>query len=196
MRWFLRLTVVLLVLLAAYAAWPLHGLYRLAAAVQARDAPALAERVDFERLRRSLSHQVIAAYLKLTGQDTRLGAFGMQVATGVGSNVADPILERLVTPESLLALLDRGRALEGEAGSAGTAVAPLGSNAISDVWRTWLESEYSGRDFYVSVPPERPAADRFRLHLRFTNWQWKLAGIDLPEALRMRLAEEVAKAAR
>jgi hypothetical protein len=62
MRWGLWTTVVLIVLLVAYFAWPLVGFYSLASAVESRNAAALAERVDFPSLRRSLSQQVIAEY--------------------------------------------------------------------------------------------------------------------------------------
>lgn len=68
MRWGLWLTVVLVLLLAAYMVWPLTGFYRIASAIEAKDATALAERVEFRSLRRSLTQQVIAEYLKLTGK--------------------------------------------------------------------------------------------------------------------------------
>ena len=84
MRWGLWTTVVLIVLLVAYFAWPLVGFYSLASAVESRNAAALAERVDFPSLRRSLSQQVIAEYLKLTGKDKELGRFRTGIASGVG----------------------------------------------------------------------------------------------------------------
>jgi hypothetical protein len=81
MRWGLWTTVVLIVLLVAYFVWPLVGFYSLALAVESRNAAALAERVDFPSLRRSLSQQVIAEYLKLTGKDKELGRFRTGIAS-------------------------------------------------------------------------------------------------------------------
>ena len=59
---------LLLVLLVGYWVWPFFGLRSLAADIQARDPVALSGDVDFVRLRRSLTEQIIAAYLQVTGR--------------------------------------------------------------------------------------------------------------------------------
>jgi len=68
-RWGRWIAVVLVLLVAAFFIWPLVGFYRIASAVEAKNATALAERVEFSLLRRSLTQQVIAEYLRLTGKD-------------------------------------------------------------------------------------------------------------------------------
>lgn len=189
MRWFLRIVLVLVLVLAAYTAWPLYGLYRLGMAFEARNASAVAELVDFSALRGSLTRQLMLTYLNLTGQDARLGRAATEIAAGLASSVADPIVARLINPESLIELLNRGSLGGGRSLNVGL---PSPSTfAVGGVWRTWLNAEYSGRSFHVSLPVERPPAERFRLHLRLIQWRWKLSGIDLPERLRVELAQEI-----
>jgi outer membrane protein TolC len=68
MRWTLRVAALLAVLLAAYAVWPVVGFCRLASALEARDAAALSAQVDFRALRTSLTKQILATYLELSGK--------------------------------------------------------------------------------------------------------------------------------
>jgi hypothetical protein len=192
MRWTIRIVVVLLVLLAAYTIWPLYGLHRLAAAVEARNAAALQELVEFRTLRRSLSEQIVLAYLKVTGKDTGLGAVGTRLAASAGATIADPIVGRLLNPESLIDLLSSGVVPNT---TTTVALPPVSSVSLGNAWRTWLASEYSGRNFYVSLPPGKSAVEQFRVKLYLISGRWKLAGIDLPESLRQQLAREAMKIA-
>jgi hypothetical protein len=186
--WFL----ILAILLAAYTVWPLIGLYRLASAVEARNAARLGDLIDFPSLRRSLAEQVIATYLKLTGKDAGLGKFTQAMVVGVTASVVDPVVDRMINPASMIDLLSKGSVGEGIAVPANTA--PLTAASLDSVWRTWLDSEYSFRNFYARLPPDAEPAQRFRLMLRVTAWKWQLTRIDLPEHVRVLLAQEVIKA--
>ena len=107
MRWTLRIAAILAVLLLAYAIWPVVGFFRIASAIEARDAPALAKRVDFRALRKNLTKQVVAAYLQLTGKEKKLGLLGKGIALGIGTSYAQPIIARLLTEQSFIDLLMR-----------------------------------------------------------------------------------------
>jgi Protein of unknown function (DUF2939) len=193
MRWTLGITLVLLLLLAAYTVSPLIGLYRIGLAVEARNATALAERVDFRSLRRSLVQQVVAEYLKLTGKGKSLGRFGAGIATGVGASVAEPLIAEFLNAEALLEFLTKGTTNVGarEGGTVSVEGPPLLSASWRSAWQTWWHSEYLGKDFYVHVPIEKPKRDQFRVRLSLRGWQWKLTGIDLPDTLRVELANEL-----
>ncbi len=192
MKWTLRITVALAVLLGAYTAWPLLGLYRIANAVEARNPTAVAERVDFNSLRRSLTEQIVATYLRLTGKAVTLGPLGTNLAIGIGATVADPFVARLLNPEALLDFLNKGQ-VEG-AGLSASGVPPINTAALRSAWQVWLNSEYGAGNVYFSLPPGRRATEQFRVRLRLVQWQWKLAGLDLPEELRVRIAQELIKA--
>jgi hypothetical protein len=178
MRWTLIIILALIVLLAAYTVWPIYDLYRIASAVETRNSAALQELVDFQSLRASLAQQIVDAYRKLTGKSAGLSERTESLVAGFG-------LAKILNPERLLDLLGKG--------SSGLA-APLTANSFGSAWQIWLNSDYSGRTFYVAVPVDRPSDQRFRVRLRLVHWDWKLSGLDLPESMRAHLAQELARA--
>jgi len=191
MRWTLRIAAILAVLIVAYAIWPVVGFYRIASAIEARDAAALSKRVDFHALRKNLTKQIVATYLELTGKEKKLGLLGKTIAIGLGTSYAEPIVARLINEETLLDLLSKGNA-GGEA-KISAELAPFSKSALKSGWTTWLHSEYRGEDYYVYLPPDKPADKQFKVKLSLSPWQWKLAGIDLPRPLRVQLAKELEK---
>ena len=108
MRWTLRIAAVLAVLLLAYAIWPVVGFARIASAIEARDGAALAKLVDFKALRKSLTKQIVAAYIELTGKEKQLGLMGKTLAVGIGTSYAEPIVAELLNEQSLIDLLTKG----------------------------------------------------------------------------------------
>jgi hypothetical protein len=188
MRWKI-LAIAFLLLVAAYTAWPFYGLQRLASAVEARDVAALQQLVDFRALRLSLARQISATYLASTGKGAQLGS----AAAGLGSAIADALIGELVTPEALADLLSKGSA--GPFAPAGGA-APLTGSPLNNVWKTWLNSDYGLGSFSVRLPPDRPSIQQYQLDLRLSDWRWKLAGVQMPEELRLRLAQEWLKRER
>src|SRR6476661_605963 len=108
MRWTLRIAAVLAVLLLAYAIWPVVGFARIASDIEARDGAALAKLVDFKALRKSLTKQIVAAYIELTGKEKQLGLMGKTLAVGIGTSYAEPIVAQLLNEQTLIDLLTKG----------------------------------------------------------------------------------------
>ena len=192
MRWTLRIAAILAVLLLAYAIWPVAGFFRIASAIEARDAPALAKLVDFRALRKNLTKQVVAAYMELTGKEQKLGLLGKTFAVGVGTSYAEPIVAQLLNEQTLIDILTKGKAGDGSI-KVPAEFAPFSANAMKSGWQTWWASEYGLGDYYVYLPPDKPLDERFTVKLSLTDFQWKLAGIDLPEPMRLKLAQELMK---
>jgi DUF2939 family protein len=192
MRWTLPIAAILAVLLLAYAIWPVAGFFRIASAIEARDAPALAKLVDFGALRKNLTKQVVAAYLELTGKDQKLGLLGKTFAVGVGTSYAEPIIAQLLNEQTLIDLLTKGKAGD-QSIKVPAEFAPFSANAMKSGWQTWWASEYGLGDYYVYLPPDKPRDNQFKVKLSLTDMQWKLAGIDLPEPMRLELAQELMK---
>jgi Protein of unknown function (DUF2939) len=191
MRRGLWITVVLALLLGAYMSWPLVGFYGIASAVEAMDARAFAERVEFPSLRRSLTQQVIAEYLKLTGKDKKLGRFRTGIATGVGAALAEPVVAQFLNAETLLDFLNKGSAKDGVKVS--TDIAPFSGSSWRDAWRVWWHTEYGLTRFRAYLPPDKPKNEQFKVELSLRDWQWKLTGIGLPDKLRVQLAQELVR---
>jgi hypothetical protein len=190
-RFFIGITL-LVILLIAYLVWPFVGLRALAADIQARDAAALSEDVDFVRLRRSLTEQIIAAYLQVTGRAKKLSPFENVLAVGIGNSIADPFVAQLVTPENLLVLL-RGQAVPTDFGNVSFRTGELPTLSLGSVWATWLSSEYGVGRFSVGVPVSSPSAQQFRIRMELLQWRWKLTGIELPDAVQNQFGQELAK---
>jgi hypothetical protein len=175
------------VLLLIYLVSPLIALHSIRSAVQTKDAVALTDRIDFPALRRSLTKQIVAEYLKLTGKKLPLHAMGKRLAV----SAADPVIVRLMTVRAMLDLLGKGDA--GEKAKLPIERAPFTSTSFESLWQVWLNCDYRGTDFYVSLPPKTSRADQFRAQLRLINWQWRIVGLDLPEDLKEHLAKELVK---
>jgi Protein of unknown function (DUF2939) len=132
MRWGLWIAGVSILLLAAYLTWPLVGFYRIASAVEANNAAALAERVEFPSLRRSLAQQVVAEYLKLTGKERKLGRFRTGIVSGVGASLAEPVIAQFLNAETLLDFLNKGSVKDGAKVS--NAIAPFSGSSWPNAW--------------------------------------------------------------
>jgi hypothetical protein len=192
MPWILGAIAAVAVLVGAYTAWPFFALYDLAQSVQARDSAAVAARVNLQSLRKSLAEQFVVTYLQLTGRDARLGQIGRGLAVGAATSIADPIVARLVSAETLLELLHRGWP---------TSILPdqtptlqgLSPATLGSAWQVFVRSEQGLRRFELTVPATAPRSRQFRLQFRLISWTWKLSGIELPDELRVRLTRELIK---
>jgi Protein of unknown function (DUF2939) len=191
MRWAARVSLVFLIFVAAYTVWPFVDLYRLARAIERRDVSGLSQRVELRALHASINRQVAAAYLRLTGKEASLGRLGSDVAVGLAASVVPPTVDDHASTARFLDLLADGWPLDAFSGSSRRIA--LMPRTLGTVWRLYANSEYSLDDFYVSVPVAVPPPQRFRLRLRLTRWTWKLFEAQLPDELRLRLANELIK---
>jgi hypothetical protein len=173
-----------------FLAAPFIGLARLHAAIEARNAAALSERVDFSRLRRSLGSQIVDTYLEISGKGKKLGRLGSSIVAGTAVSLADPLLADLVNPEVMLDLL-AGRGVATTSLKLPAGLGPLPKDAFGSLWRAFANCEYGIGNFYISLPVNVAPADQFRLRLQVLQWDWKLTEIGLPERLRIDLAKEL-----
>src|SRR5262245_33733864 len=172
MRWTIGIVTLIVLLLAAYTAWPLVALYRLGSAVERRNVIAVARMIDLAPLRLSLAQQIMSEYLRLAGKSPRGGS----LAISFGATIADSIVEQLVIVDNLADLLRTGTIDAIGPSRLSADFAPLNAAALSSAWRIWLGSEYSGTRFQVSLPADRPVAQQFGIRLHVRNWRWRLTG--------------------
>ena len=191
MKRFALAVLLFVVLLVGYWLWPILGLRTLATALQARNAAALTEQVHFARLRSSLAEQIVAAYLRVTGRDRKLGVLAPLAAT-VGASIVDPLVSQIVNPENLMELL-RGGKIQSELGTISFQTEELLNFSPIDAWDAWLTSEYGLGRFSIGFPADAQAIEQFRLRMQLLQWRWKLTELDLPQTLRYQFARELAK---
>jgi DUF2939 family protein len=192
----MRVTIgiaAVLFLWLAYTVWPFVEVYRLAGAVQARDVATVSQKIDFDALRASLTTQITATYLRVTGKTGRPGSILEQLVAGVAASVADALVAKLISPDALLDLLQNGTP-PGVFSNSVPPVQGLSSEALGSIWRAYVNSEFGIARFFILVPVDKPASDSFRLQFCLTGWTWKLCGVELPQQLQVRLAQEIIKA--
>lgn len=195
-----RVLILLVVLLAAaYWAWPYIGAYRLVQAAARHDMTALAEHINEPALKRSLGRQIVQAYLIKSGRGDKMGSFERGLATAVGTTVASPYLDQLLSPEALSTLLAQGRIGDLKIGDR-TVMIDRSVPSFDTVLRSRLldvvlHSFYDGiASFRFSVPDEN--GNDYGVHLRLNGLTWRLSGLDLPPEVLDRIASDAIAAER
>jgi hypothetical protein len=160
--------VVLLGFAAYVAAGPYLTLYKLKAGVEARDAEAVAECVDFPLLRQNLKDQLQAAVAARV--DTQQNPFAA-LAAGLAVRVADGLVDRLVSPEGLAALM------AGQKPALATAHPSVATTPAKKPLEDASFGYESLSEFVISVPS---AGGAIRFVLTRSGLSWKLSRIDIP----------------
>ena len=189
MRWFIGIVVTIVLVVLIYlgsAAWSLTGLI---AAAREGNGAAVMERIDVPLLTRSLTNQIVAAYLERVGATRRISPLEKMLVNTYGATVADALVAKLLTAEKLTQILKTGN-LEAAAGVPNLTGLPEVANLYSEDWLSLL-----GRVSFVqpvllavrvstSSDPDTYAA----INLRYEGAGWKLSGMVLPKAAVRELA--------
>jgi hypothetical protein len=191
MRWFVGAAVALLLVWAWYMASPYVALWDLGRAIEQRNVARLSDRVNVHAVRVSLARQVAAE--EVGGARGTLSPADRQAAAAALAALADPVMQRLLTPGGILDLLRASADPETE-GQPHRRRVKLSSRSLTDLiavsrWRGF-------RNVYFALPPEESPERRFRLQFRLARMKWRLISVDLPEAVRQRLAGELLRRVR
>lgn len=194
-RWVTGVVAALALGWIAFALSPFVALYRLSSAVQARDARALAARVNFRTLRVSLTRQALAAVLEAATARRDLDPRDRQLVVDAAGALVEPLIASLVTPETVLDLLDDGWPQSIALPPRETRGGGLPQPSFGQFARLVFGAESRGfRGVVVPVPPERPRAEQLRLRLRLSGASWRLIEIEVPAELRERLTQRLVRA--
>jgi hypothetical protein len=192
MRRTIATVVVLSAILIGYTAWPLYDLFVLVRAIETRDVDTVVRHVYFDQVRISLTNQIVAAYVRRTGMQISPLARSM---AGAALGIADPIVNKLISPEALSELLAIGWPVpvlpDPPPGTVG-----ITRSTIGTIWQIFGNSEYGLGRFEVAAPAVLPPQQRFRLTFRLLQWRWRLVAVILPENIQNLLADELIKAMR
>ncbi len=191
MRTFIR-AAVLVILVAAYWGWALAGVAQLASAASEGDAAAVMRRVDLPALRRSLGSQIARAFLEQNPQFQKLLSIERGFVGSVGGGAADALLREVLTPETIAALLNKGRLGFPQA----DAETPWRTPSLGDAFRSGplqalMNSHFDGPlSFVVGLDS---AEGRYGVHMHLSGMTWRLSGLDVPPEVGARLAREIAE---
>lgn len=156
--------------------WRVHQLH---AAVAERDAARVSEFVDFPALRASVKAELMAGMdagsLAQEARENPFAAFGKAMARAV----IDPVVDALVTPAGVLAMLEAGEVRirpDRRPDRHPETPAPAPDGATGEKARYALSYRSWDR---VAIAREDKDGGAFILH-RHGLWSWKLGGIELP----------------
>ena len=180
----------------AFTVSPLWSLYDLAQAVRRHDVAYIETHVNFRTLRLSLVRQITGAVRTASDTDLDLEPRDRQRLNDVAYGLALALAETLVTPETVMDLLDNGwpDTLDIERPAA---LKPEGL-AIRSAGRLlpyYASLEMRGfRAVVIPIPPEAARAERTRIRLRLRGLSWRLVDIEMAEVLRDQIAAKLGRA--
>ena len=175
MRWFLRLTTLLVVLTAVYVGTAVISLRGLIDDTRRGDTAVIMSWIDLPRLRTSLGEQIVRAYFGRIEKVRPVKTIERVAAPAV----VEAFLAKLLTPESIAKVLQSG-ALPAENASAPPIALPsLNSAGLDNVGRL-LTRLRPKSPVQLQILLDDAGESAIRMHYEGTHW--KLSGIDLPPA--------------
>ncbi len=109
MRWFVGITIVLVLLIVLYLGSAASSLASLAQAARDADGTAILQNTDMRALRHSLTDQIVRAYLERVGAIRRISPLEKTLVNTYGATVADAMVAKMLTPDKLNQLLKNGK---------------------------------------------------------------------------------------
>ena len=188
MRWLLGIIAAALIFVLIYLGSAASSLVKLAAAVRAGDGAAVLERTDVKALRRSLTDQIVRAYLERTGSTRRINPMEKMLINTYGATIADAMVAKILTADKLTQMLRSGH-LDAP-GLPSLAGLPTLANLDTSNWLSLLGRLNIIKSVLLAIrisdtsDPDEYAA----INLHYEGFDWKLSGIELPKAIQRDLA--------
>ena len=189
MRWFLGTLTAFIVAVAIYLGMAASSLATLASAARAGDVAGVLEKTDVKALSRSLTNQIVNAYLDRIGATRKVGAMEKMLINTYGATIADAMAARMLTAENLTQMLKSGK-LERAQGLPSFSGLPALADLQTGNWLSllgrvnFIQPVLLGIRVSENSDPESYAA----INLHFEGAGWKLSGIELPKPVVRTLA--------
>jgi Protein of unknown function (DUF2939) len=183
MRWFIGIAATIVILILAYLGSAAVSLAGLIAAAHKGDGAAVIERVDIAALSRSLTNQIIAAYLERIGTTRRISPTEKMLVNAYGATIADAMVAKMLTAEKLTQLLNTGN-LDATPRAPNPTSLPALADLHSEDWFSLLGRLSFVQPVLLAIrvskasDPDNYAA----INLHYEGLGWKLSGIVLPKA--------------
>lgn len=189
MRWFLGTLAALIVAVAIYLGMAASSLATLASAARAGDIAKVLEKTDVKALSRSLTNQIVNAYLDRVGATRKVGSMEKMLINTYGATIADAMAAKMLTAENLTQMLKSGK-LERAQGLPSFSGLPALADLQTGNWLSllgrvnFIQPVLLGIRVSENSDPESYAA----INLHFEGAEWKLSGIELPKPVVRTLA--------
>lgn len=189
MRWLLGTIAALIVAVAIYLALAAATLSTVAAAARAGDIAKVLAKTDVKAVSRSLTDQIVNAYLDRIGATRKVGSMEKMLINTYGATIADAMAAKMLTADNLTQILKSGK-LEASQGLPAFSGLPALADLNTGNWLAllgrvnFIQPVLLGIRVSEKSDPENYAA----INLHFEGTGWKLSGIELPKPIVRTLA--------
>ena len=183
MRWFIGIVVAIIIIILIYLGSAAFSLAGLIAAAREGNGAAVIERIDIPPLSRSLTNQIIAAYLERIGATRRISPMEKMLVNTFGATVADAMVAKMLTAEKLTQILKTGN-LDGAPGVPNLTGLPALADLQSEDWFSLLGRLSFVQPVLLEIRVSKASdADNYAaVNLHYEGLGWKLSGMVLPKA--------------
>lgn len=188
MRWLIGIVVILLMSSVIYvgsAIWSAKGLVE---AARSGNGAEILSRTDLPRLKRSLTDQILAAYLDRLGAKRPVKPLERVLANTYGASIVDALVSKMLTEENLTKLLRTGAVANISQDAQFGNLASLSSLDTSTLRLLGRISPVKLVEFAIMLGDDR---DSGGISLHFEGDGWKLSGVQMPAAALRALADSL-----
>jgi hypothetical protein len=186
MRWLIGIVVIVLVSVVIYAGSAVWSAKGLVEAVRSGNGGEILSRTDLPRVKRSLTDQILAAYLDRLGAKRPIKPLERMLANTYGASIADALVSKMLTEENLTRLLRSGAVANIPQNAQFGNLASLASLDTSTLRLLGRISLLKPVEFAIMLGDDR---DSGGISLHFEGDGWKLSGVQLPAAALRALAD-------
>jgi len=189
MRWFTGIVAATGVILSLYFGSAYAALSDLVEAAQQGNGKRLLARTDTTSLRRSVTEQIVNAYLDRIRETRKPSHTERLLAYTVGATIADALVAHAVTETGLHRMLAEGKFITDQQGTASLSLPRLADLDLDRI-RGLISRLHLITPVEMSVrigrDGESDAATAIRLHTYGLGW--RLSGLELPPEILRNLA--------
>lgn len=188
MRWLFGVIAAALIIVLVYLGSAVSSVAKLAEAARAGDGAAVLDRTNVQGLSRSLTDQIVRAYLERIGATRKVSAMEKMLVNTYGASIADAMVAKMLTADKLTQMLKSGH-LDAP-GVPSFAGLPALANLHTENWLAllgrlnFIQPVLLGIRISDTSDPDGYAA----INLHYEGLDWKLSGIELPKAILRDLA--------
>ena len=189
MRWFTGIVATTGVILSLYFGSAYAALSDLVEAAQQRNGERLLARTDTTSLKRSVTEQIVNAYLDRIQETRKPSQTERLLAYTVGATIADALVAHAVTEAGLARMLAEGQFVTDQPGKTAFTLPRLADLDIKRI--TALVNRLhliTPVEMSVRIGRDGRADDITAIRLHMYGLGWKLSGLELPPQILRSLA--------
>ena len=166
-----------------YVAYPYWSLHRLGDTLEAGNEGTLKQHVDWPAVRSGLKEALSGILSRETGRAIASGdgeaTVGGLLVSAIGNVLLEPLVDALVTPEGLAAMIREGRARKGEAALGNQSGRTAHDNSV--LWEHLSFAFFTGPTTFEALFETEDGEDVVGV-MQLNGMRWQLVRLRLPDS--------------